>query len=672
MKFAEGGQAHAGVIVADRASEVERFAAAELVKYVQQMSGVTLPTAGPLPESTGTVPVDYGKDGLTPVYVGRRDRLGLDGLPDPKPGHDGYVIDVTDERVVIAGENDRGTLYGVYDLLERLGCRWYYPTIDAEDPELIPLLDVVELAPLTVAESGGFEWRVAHMGSVLVYLNTEHALHQVDWAAKARYNIVAFLVVGEGMSGLPAQAMEGLDTDELAPAPNTTLEGYIDLINEFETSGIVAKMRERGMLLEGPLHCMIQLFPNSLYDEHPEWFGMTEEGERVPQRPLGPEFCWSNRDAVEQFAANVVEFVRACPFIDIFAFTPNDGGRPCACPTCKLDKPSNLYANVANTVKRALEDAGVGRPVEITGGYPPTPEPPDAGLLDPEIRYHWAHWGRAHFDCYGGADYGMRENLDSFLALPNPFTMVEYYPDGFATPSIHPPVATAIGNDNRWLLEQGVRGNFQLMHPQRQWWNHTLSAWLGITFYYSDRDPAEFLDDYAARYFGAAAAPAMVEYHRILDTEPWLAYWAQGERWSDPLWADEDEAARGSALLDRLEELLDDAEKATTDPLDAYRLGKLLTLGRAQITLGRARARNTPLIHEAARVLKSETTPSEDLVDAVRAAHAFELDVVAPLAKSLWEDPRWLGSDNLYDKWVRTAPATAETITALSARLDAQ
>ena len=38
---------------------------------------------------------------------------------------------------MILGKIPRATLYGVYDLLERLGCRWYY--MDAAD-EIVPSL----------------------------------------------------------------------------------------------------------------------------------------------------------------------------------------------------------------------------------------------------------------------------------------------------------------------------------------------------------------------------------------------------------------------------------------------------------------------------------------------------------------------------------------------------
>jgi len=67
------------------------------------------------------------------------------------PGHDGYALAVvqatrkTPARIVIAGDNSRGVIYGVYDLLERLGCRWFYPTEDPADPEVVPRRDILSL-----------------------------------------------------------------------------------------------------------------------------------------------------------------------------------------------------------------------------------------------------------------------------------------------------------------------------------------------------------------------------------------------------------------------------------------------------------------------------------------------------------------------------------------------
>src|SRR4051812_1710885 len=94
------------------ADEVVRFAADELARHVELICGAVLPRMTGTPATSGTVAVHLG--------------VGLDDpeLPPATSGHDGYRLLVRDDRVVVDGATSRGVLYGVYDLLERLGCRW--------------------------------------------------------------------------------------------------------------------------------------------------------------------------------------------------------------------------------------------------------------------------------------------------------------------------------------------------------------------------------------------------------------------------------------------------------------------------------------------------------------------------------------------------------------------
>ena len=92
------------------------WASRELQRYLHQMSGCELPIGG--------------RPGSKPVFViGLRAKLSRADralLPPPAPGYDGYALVVrpaagkTPARIVIAGDNGRGVIYGVYDLLERL------------------------------------------------------------------------------------------------------------------------------------------------------------------------------------------------------------------------------------------------------------------------------------------------------------------------------------------------------------------------------------------------------------------------------------------------------------------------------------------------------------------------------------------------------------------------
>src|SRR3954462_12207391 len=126
--------------------------------------------------------------------------------------------------------------------------------------------------------------------------------------------------------GIPAQALAaGQTVADLQPGLRD-VDDLIAATQQFETSGVAPMMRERGMLLEGPNHCMLLLMPNALFDEHPDWFGEVN-GTRTKQVPLGPEFCWSHPEAVEAFCDNAIRWMRANPHLDVFSCAPNDGGR---------------------------------------------------------------------------------------------------------------------------------------------------------------------------------------------------------------------------------------------------------------------------------------------------------------------------------------------------------
>lgn len=91
------------VVLAEDASESERFAAQELVDYIALATGKTLETA----ESA-----EYA--------------IRIGGNTDETLGEEGFEIRVEGEDLVIAGGKTRGTLYGVYTFLEDyVGWRWY-------------------------------------------------------------------------------------------------------------------------------------------------------------------------------------------------------------------------------------------------------------------------------------------------------------------------------------------------------------------------------------------------------------------------------------------------------------------------------------------------------------------------------------------------------------------
>ena len=80
----------------------------------------------------------------------------------PQRKEEGFVIVCKDDKLILAGNDEgpyHGTEYAVYDLLERLGMRWYMP---GEFGEYVPShasLDVPEMklsaGPISSSETGG-------------------------------------------------------------------------------------------------------------------------------------------------------------------------------------------------------------------------------------------------------------------------------------------------------------------------------------------------------------------------------------------------------------------------------------------------------------------------------------------------------------------------------------
>ncbi len=129
------GQPAATVMIPTDASETVRFAADELMRYVEQISGARLPVVTEGAQITG-VPVHVG-----PVQTDRPE---------------GVSIRVTDAEVRIGGDGDRGTLFAVYRFLEEaLGCRWL-----AVGEEYIPKTATIALEPMELATAPVFTMRV--------------------------------------------------------------------------------------------------------------------------------------------------------------------------------------------------------------------------------------------------------------------------------------------------------------------------------------------------------------------------------------------------------------------------------------------------------------------------------------------------------------------------------
>jgi alpha-glucuronidase len=144
--LAKDGKSLYRIVVPQKAIPSERYAAEELQRYLERISGAKLP-----------IVTDSEPMGSHEILLGDNAHLRKLGIQVDfaKLGTDGFVLRTFQNHLIIAGGRPRGTLYGVYALLEeKLGVRWFTPEV-----EFVPKMERVELPVLNETQVPALEYR---------------------------------------------------------------------------------------------------------------------------------------------------------------------------------------------------------------------------------------------------------------------------------------------------------------------------------------------------------------------------------------------------------------------------------------------------------------------------------------------------------------------------------
>ncbi len=118
LMLVETNEPRAAILLPEDPGEQIELAASELVEHLSLMSGAELPLI-----RNGESP-----DDLLPIRLGEVADSGLeDAVLEVGDNPSAFALFVKEDGVDIRGLSDEGTLFGVYELLEQLGVRWYMP-----------------------------------------------------------------------------------------------------------------------------------------------------------------------------------------------------------------------------------------------------------------------------------------------------------------------------------------------------------------------------------------------------------------------------------------------------------------------------------------------------------------------------------------------------------------
>lgn len=104
------------IVIPENGVDDEQLAAEELQEYIEKISGARI-------EIVTDVDTEF-----KPVHIGRS-FLEASGFDVDKLGSDrsAFVINITDDAIYLAGNSAEGTLFSVYEFIEDLGVRWFWP-----------------------------------------------------------------------------------------------------------------------------------------------------------------------------------------------------------------------------------------------------------------------------------------------------------------------------------------------------------------------------------------------------------------------------------------------------------------------------------------------------------------------------------------------------------------
>jgi hypothetical protein len=273
------------------------LAAVELTRFLSEITDTSYPLL-----TGGTAPLDS----ITVVVSS-----------DKSLGKEGFVIRAGEGNIRIEGGGPRGVLYGVYDFLERLGCRWWSATasrIPRRGRLAVPVMDVREIPRLEYRDING-------AGSTDAY-----------FALRNKYN-------GQ--------------CSEITPELGGKIT-YYPFVHTFNTL----------------------IPPEKYFADHPEYFSLVN-GKRIKDQT---QLCLSNPN-VKSLAVEAVErWIHEHPEATIFSVSQNDWHNACDCEECrKIDEAERSRAGTlihfVNHIAEAIEKNHPGVVID-TLAYQYTRTPP--------------------------------------------------------------------------------------------------------------------------------------------------------------------------------------------------------------------------------------------------------------------------------------------------------
>jgi len=453
------------ITLASDAIPAERIAAQQLQKYLQRITKrkLSIKDETQVPENAPQILV--GNSARVKVLLPEIDWDSLD--------RDTIIIKTVGNKLILAGQRPRGSLYAVYQFLQDVvGCRWWTPTEKTipHNPQLtIPKLNIIYTPPFYYRQMHvvGFSWEKDPEFQTIFHQDGQHQIQDESWGG--HYSMLGFV------------------------------------------------------------HTFYKLIPPKKYfSAHPEWFSDPANHDlpctvqSATPNASNSQLCLSAPGLVEEMAKNALALIDQNPDAGIISISENDNTHYCRCPECvKLynqegswSGPTLQFVNaVAQKIHKKYPDF-----IVETLAYHGSEKPPKTIRPAKNVMIRLAPLG-ADFGHPLNSDWNsdVRDNLLNWQKIA-PQLFVWSYATNFHYYMLPHPNWDSIASDLRFFAANHVKGVYVEGDNRSKGVGDfvQLRAWLtGKLLWNPQLDQDQLMDEFLDGYYGAAG-PYLKSYIQLV------------------------------------------------------------------------------------------------------------------------------------------------------------
>ncbi len=249
---------------------------------------------------------------------------------------------------VVRGDDRNGLLNGAYELLRMQGWRWLEPGPYGESAPRNPGLDFLKEKKICIPS---FRYRMIDQ-----YRESDDSVELLRWMARNRINVV-FRKAATGK--------------------------FADKLGMFSRKG--GHLLQKLMNPETPMKD-----GRTIFESHPEWYGLPEDGIRKKETAVRTQLCISQPGLLEYLSEKLLHLLEhemsEIDIVDIWGF--DTWGRNCHCEACRdkgngADQNLYLLSHIRKSLNARLKRKVIMNTISYEGTV--TMEPPEKPVPQPLI-----------------------------------------------------------------------------------------------------------------------------------------------------------------------------------------------------------------------------------------------------------------------------------------------